>query len=145
MKKRIVKTLTQTTAEKIVELIKERGLEPGERLPNEYMLAQSLAVGRGTVREAVRSLISHNILEVRQGAGTFVSYKNGIPEDPLGLVLEDLDERLLVEMLEVRLILEPEVAAMAEEHRAVAKRDVWGARYAMTAHLNTTRAGILYI
>ena len=79
------KPLPQIAAEDIIDLIKSNRLEPGDRLQNEYELAKLLNVGRSTVREAIRILVSRNILEVRQGAGTFVSYKNGIPEDPLGL------------------------------------------------------------
>ncbi|MCB6759175.1 FCD domain-containing protein, partial [Phocaeicola vulgatus] len=50
---------------------------------------------------------------VRQGAGTFVSYKNGIPEDPLGLAFEGSAESLALDMMDVRLMLEPEIAARA--------------------------------
>lgn len=107
------KSLTQIAAEGIIQLIRENDMQPGQRLENEYDLAKRLNVGRGTVREAIRSLVSRNILEVRQGAGTFVSYKNGIPEDPLGLAFEESDELLALHMMEVRLILEPEIAAMA--------------------------------
>ena len=107
------KPLTQMAAEDIIKLIKENEMEPGDRLENEYELAKRLNVGRGTVREAIRSLVSRNILEVRQGAGTFVSYKNGIPEDPLGLAFEGTAENLAFDMIEVRLMLEPEIAARA--------------------------------
>jgi DNA-binding FadR family transcriptional regulator len=44
----------------------------GERLPSETQLAEELGVGRSTVREAVRALISSGLLESRQGAGTYV-------------------------------------------------------------------------
>ena len=88
-------------------------MQPGDRLPSEHELTDMLEVGRGTLREAIKTLMSHNILDVRQGAGTFVSYKNGIPEDPLGLALEDSDDKLLLYMLEVRMILEPEIAELA--------------------------------
>lgn len=112
-RKNKTKPLAQIAAEDIIKLIKDNNLEPGDRLLNEYELAKLLNVGRGTVREAIRSLVSRNILEVRQGAGTFVSYKNGIPEDPLGLAFEGTDEGFALDMMEVRLMLEPEVAALA--------------------------------
>ncbi|AYG67493.1 MULTISPECIES: GntR family transcriptional regulator [unclassified Rhizobium] len=44
----------------------------GTRLPNESVLADTLAVSRGTIREAVRVLVSEGVLETRQGSGTFV-------------------------------------------------------------------------
>ena len=107
------KPLPQIAAEDIIDLIKSNRLEPGDRLQNEYELAKLLNVGRSTVREAIRILVSRNILEVRQGAGTFVSYKNGIPEDPLGLAFEGSAVSLALDMMDVRLMLEPEIAARA--------------------------------
>ena len=107
------KPLPQIAAEDIIDLIKSNRLEPGDRLQNEYELAKLLNVGRSMVREAIRILVSRNILEVRQGAGTFVSYKNGIPEDPLGLAFEGSAESLALDMMDVRLMLEPEIAARA--------------------------------
>ena len=59
------KPLPQIAAEDIIDLIKSNRLEPGDRLQNEYELAKLLNVGRSTVREAIRILVSRNILEVR--------------------------------------------------------------------------------
>ena len=87
MEKKKERTLVEKTADRIIEYIKDNNMQPGERLPSEHVLTDMLGVGRGTLREAIKTLMSHNILDVRQGAGTFVSYKNGIPEDPLGLAL----------------------------------------------------------
>ena len=44
----------------------------GSRIPIEPQLAQLLGVSRGTVREAVKTLVSRGLLEVRQGSGTYV-------------------------------------------------------------------------
>ena len=44
----------------------------GEKLPNEAALSTMLSVSRGTVREAVRVLVSQGFLETRQGSGTYV-------------------------------------------------------------------------
>lgn len=107
------KPLTKIVADEIIEFIKENNLKPGDRLKNEYELAEHLKVSRSTLREAIKSLVSRNILEVRQGAGTFVSSKSGIPEDPLGLTFVGDDETLMLDVLDVRLILEPEIAAIA--------------------------------
>ena len=57
----------------------------GDKLPNEYKLADKLNAGRSTIREAIKALVSRNILEIRRGAGTFISQKGGIADDPLGL------------------------------------------------------------
>ena len=65
------------------------------------------------MREAIKGLVSRNVLTVRQGSGTFVSHRHGVPNDPLGLTLLKQDRQLALELLEVRLILEPEIAALA--------------------------------
>ncbi|WP_153053508.1 FadR/GntR family transcriptional regulator, partial [Streptococcus suis] len=83
----MAKPLVEKASERLLELILERGYEVGDKLPNEYELAQDLEVGRSTVREAVRSLATRNILEVRQGSGTYISSKKGVSEDPLGFSL----------------------------------------------------------
>ena len=115
-KKETGKLLTRAVEKKIIKIIKENYMQPGDKLKNEYELAELLNVSRGTIREAIKSLISRNILEVRQGAGTFVSNKNGVPEDPLGLTfISDIkeDKKVALELLDIRLMLEPEIAALA--------------------------------
>lgn len=110
------KPLVQTATEGILEYIRSNDMKPGDRLPTEQELTQLLQVGRGTVREAVQSLASRNILEVRQGAGTFLSDKNGIMEDPLGLSLEPESQQMALDMMDVRLMIEPEIAFKAALH-----------------------------
>jgi DNA-binding FadR family transcriptional regulator len=105
--------LTDAVADSIIQLVIKNDLSPGDRLPTEFALAEKLGVGRSTVREAVRRLVSRNILEVRQGAGTFVSRKMGVPEDPLGLTFLSRNPKLAMELSDIRLMLEPEMAAMA--------------------------------
>ena len=115
-KKETGKLLTRAVEKKIIKIIKENYMQPGDKLKNEYELAELLNVSRGTIREAIKSLISRNILEVRQGAGTFVSNKNGVPEDPLSLTfISDIkeDKKVALDLLDIRLMLEPEIAALA--------------------------------
>ena len=104
-------TLVDAAMDEIIQLILDRDMKEGDRLPNEYELAQQLGVGRSTLREATRRLVSRNILQVRQGAGTFVSEKHGVPEDPLGLTFMGDDPGLALELLDIRLMLEPEICA----------------------------------
>ncbi len=106
------KTLVDTAVDEIIELILSNNMKSGDRLPNEYELAQQLKIGRSTLREATRRLVARNILHVRQGSGTFVSDKNGVPEDPLGLTFMGNDPKLAIELLDIRLMLEPEIAQM---------------------------------
>lgn len=58
--------------EQIKAMILGRKLQPGALLPPEVELAQQLGVGRGSVREAVKTLQALGIVEVRHGYGTFV-------------------------------------------------------------------------
>ncbi len=93
--------------------IKENNLRVEDKIPNEFELGAILNVGRSTVREAVRILVSRNILEIRRGSGTFVASNTGISHDPLGLTFATDEYKLAKDLLQVRLILEPEIAALA--------------------------------
>ena len=106
--------LTSQVEERLMEYILQEPIEIGEKIPNEFTLAEMFGVGRGTVREAVKSLVSKGILEVRRGLGTFVISTSTLEDDPLGLanVLDDQYE-LALQLFEVRLMFEPEIAALA--------------------------------
>ncbi|WDZ79598.1 FadR/GntR family transcriptional regulator (plasmid) [Ensifer adhaerens] len=64
--------LAESTAESLRMEILSGRWAVGERIPNETALTELLAVSRGTVREAVRVLISKGLLDARQGSGTYV-------------------------------------------------------------------------
>jgi DNA-binding FadR family transcriptional regulator len=64
--------LTDSAAESLRAEIVSRRWGIGERIPNEAALADLLSVSRGTVREAVRALVSRGLLDTRQGSGTYV-------------------------------------------------------------------------
>lgn len=110
------KPLVEQVADRIVTYIMDHDLETGAKLPNEFDLAEGIGVGRGTVREAIKILVSKNIVEIRRGAGTFVSEGRGVSEDPLGLAFVKEKKNLAMDLLGVRLMLEPEIARMAAEH-----------------------------
>ena len=112
MESRKIGSLVDTVSESLISYILDNKLIEGTKLPNEYELAQQLGVGRNTVREAIRRLVSRNILVVRQGAGTFVAAHTGIPEDPLGLTFID-DPKLALDLSDVRMLIEPTAAEQA--------------------------------
>ena len=87
----------------------------GEKIPNEYELAEKYGVGRSTIRETVKSLVSKGILEVRQGSGTYVIGTDTLENDPLGFSKYEDKYKLALELFEVRLMLEPEIAALAAQ------------------------------
>lgn len=102
--------------EQLMEYISSEPVEIGEKLPNEFELADMFGVGRSTIREAVKGLVSKGILEVRRGAGTFVCGRAAQGEDPLGISHLSDKYKLALELLDVRLMLEPEIAAKAAEY-----------------------------
>ena len=61
-------TLGQKAVEEIIELIKEKNYAPGDKLPTEKELSELLGVSRNMVREALRVLVSRNLVTIRQGA-----------------------------------------------------------------------------
>ncbi|MGE2729639.1 FadR/GntR family transcriptional regulator [Mycolicibacterium vaccae] len=84
----------------------------GQRIPNEAELAQSLGVGRNTVREAVRALAHAGILDVRQGDGTYVRATSEVSG-----ALRRLCGSELRDVLQVRRALEVEGARAAAARR----------------------------
>ena len=107
------KLLTDRVADEIVRTIIGQQLKAGDKLPNEFELASTLGVGRSTIREAIKTLVSRNIVEIRRGAGTFVSYRNGVSEDPLGLEFIKDRAQVAADLLELRFMLEPRLASLA--------------------------------
>lgn len=105
--------LPQIIADKIIDLIESKELLPGEKLPSEQELMKELNVGRGTIREAIKSLVSRNIVEIRRGVGTFVAKNTGGVEDPLGFSFIDNKKKLVKDSMDVRLLLEPSIARWA--------------------------------
>ena len=109
------KTLAEQVADGIMNLIQETPYKAGDKLPTEKELCESTGAGRNTVREALNILASRNVLEIRQGAGTFVSEKQGIPDDPLGFSMVNDHVKLTKDLLQVRIMLEPQIAALAAQ------------------------------
>lgn len=106
--------LSEKVAEDIRKMIYENNLNPGDKLPNEIEMSKIINVGRSTIREAIKILVSTSVLEVRRGCGTFVCDKPGVVKDPLGVNFMTEDD-LLLHFFEMRLILEPQVIELAIE------------------------------
>ena len=107
------KSLAQQTAERLYARIVAEGQPgPGEKLPNELELSQELGVSRTTLREAIRSLVTQGVLEVRRGKGTFVSERVGEIEDFGFGGLEQVKGQLR-DLFELRSIFEPQAAKLA--------------------------------
>jgi GntR family transcriptional repressor for pyruvate dehydrogenase complex len=108
----------------IKRLIISGRIGPGEKLPRESELAAQLGLSRSSLREAVRALTLMGVLDARQGDGTYVT---GLGPQLLleatGFVVDFLqDHRALLELLEVRRLLEPTATALATVR--ISKRDL---------------------
>src|SRR5688572_16376768 len=94
--------LPDQIANRIVELIAERRLRPGERLPPERELATTMGVSRSSLREALRALSMIGVTEMRHGHGTYVTaLEPATMMRPLGLVLA-LSDTGFEELFEAR-------------------------------------------
>lgn len=110
------KLLGEQIEDELMSFILHEPVEIGQKIPNEFDLAEKFGVGRSTIREAVKGLVSKGILEVRRGSGTYV-ISTSLPEaDPLGLSKLKDKYKLALELFDVRLMLEPEIATRAAEN-----------------------------
>ena len=113
------KSLPQKISEDIISLILEENLQSGDKLPNESILSKRLDAGRSSIREAMKLLASRNIVTIRQGSGTYVASSPGMVEDPLGFLFIGDKKKLVHDLLEVRFLLEPSIAAMSSKNLVV--------------------------
>ncbi|MDF4220818.1 MULTISPECIES: FadR/GntR family transcriptional regulator [Maribacter] len=102
---------------KIRDLINNKNLEPGDKLPSERMLSERFEVSRGNVRETIQKLEFYGILKSKPQSGTFVAdiglvAMNGMINDILAL--EDPDFKSLVE---TRILLELKTVRLAAKRR----------------------------
>ena len=135
--------------EKIVEQIQQSiltgALQPGNQLPPERELAERFGVSRTAVREAIKALREKGLVEAYAGRGTFVTSASSQPvRDSLARIARlGQGEDGFAQLVEVREILEPHIAARAAERAkdkdVAAMRD---AVAAMDAALSNTDAFI---
>ncbi|GAB3219880.1 FadR/GntR family transcriptional regulator [Glycomyces halotolerans] len=85
----------------------------GSRIPTESELAELLGVGRNTIREGVRALAHAGLLEIRQGAGTFVVGRSEVT----AAVRRRIASSSAADAMEVRRGLEIEAARLAAARR----------------------------
>ncbi|MEG0360373.1 MAG: FadR/GntR family transcriptional regulator [Longicatena sp.] len=102
--------LPEQIADTIIELIIADKYEPGDKIPTELQLSEQLQVGRSSIREAIKVLISRNILYVKRGIGTFVSENKGVSDDPLGFAFVANKSKLANDLFELRAMIEPSIA-----------------------------------
>ena len=106
--------LTDEAIGKIKEMIISGRVRPGEKLPREADLAAELGLSRNSLREAVKALTLVNVLDVRQGDGTYAtSLAPSLLLEALSFIVDFHRDDTVLEFLEVRRILEPAATALA--------------------------------
>jgi len=124
--------LVQHVVDSLTKNVVEGKLAPGYKLPTEAGIMNQFGVSRTVVREAISRLQANHLVETRHGIGTFVLT---LPKSS-AFQLEEVDHDTLsdvLSMLELRVSLETETAALAAQRRTPNALD------AMHFHLNAFR------
>ena len=106
--------LYEQIVEQIEQSVQKGDLKPGDQLPAERELAEQLGVSRTAVREAVKALREKGLVEAYPGKGTFITSGSSNPmRQSLDRMMRSAQVDATSSLVEVREILEPEIAALA--------------------------------
>jgi DNA-binding FadR family transcriptional regulator len=110
----IVKTTSaQQVAQQLLGIIRSGALKPGDQLPTERELIESLGVGRSTVREGLRILSTLNLIESSPGQGTFIREprtEDILRVEQIGFLINNV---VAFDLLEAREMIEPQSVRLA--------------------------------
>jgi GntR family transcriptional repressor for pyruvate dehydrogenase complex len=104
----------EEVARQIEKMITDK-TKPGDMLPPERQLADMFGVSRSSIRDAIRKLELSGLVEARQGLGTVVREPSAGVLNPLTSVLVQ-KRKEVAELLDVRKMIEPPLAARAALH-----------------------------
>ena len=106
--------LYEQIVQQIEDSIKKGALKAGDQLPAERELAEQFGVSRTAVREAVKALREKGLVEAYPGRGTFItSETSNTIRITLDRMIRTGQLEGTLQLVEVREILEPEIAALA--------------------------------
>lgn len=109
-------TVTEQVMEQMASWITSNALKPGDKLPNERLLAEQFGVNRGRVRESLRALALIGLITIKPGEGSFVSEKEAsIPAETI-LWMYHNEINNLDEVYAARKLIESEVYLDAAQH-----------------------------
>ncbi|PIB34034.1 GntR family transcriptional regulator [Reichenbachiella sp. 5M10] len=136
----VIETPVDKIINQIKELITSGQLTPGDRLPPERKLCEALGVGRSHVRDAIKKLEFYGILKTLPQSGTVVAglgmtALEGLISDVLKLEVKDFKA-----LVETRVILETNAAALAAQNRT--EEDIEGLEEALQAYKRKKEASV---
>lgn len=105
--------LVDEVYKKMKEKILSGEWEPGEKIPSENKLSKKFGVSRNTIRNAIQKLKGLNVIETKQGQGTFLS--ENLNSSIVSSIIPDMifsDDEML-DVLEFRSVIEKENARLA--------------------------------
>jgi GntR family transcriptional repressor for pyruvate dehydrogenase complex len=98
-------------SQRILRLIQEEELRPGDRLPSVKSLAERFSVAAPTLREALRQLQASGVIEMRHGSGVYV--RNGHERIVLANPSRgEIEVSTIIHLLDARLLIEPRLAEL---------------------------------
>lgn len=110
----IVKTTSaQQVAQQLLGMIRRGLLKPGDQLPTERELIESLGVGRSTIREGLQILSTLNIVQASPGHGTFIKAPKTVDVlrvEQIGFLINNV---VALDLLEARELIEPQSVRLA--------------------------------
>jgi GntR family transcriptional repressor for pyruvate dehydrogenase complex len=111
-------TLSDDIARRISQMIQGGDYRPGTRLPAISTMARQFGVGGPTLREALKKLETVGLVNIRHGSGVYVGSAPGSMLIPNPIVETTASKKLLVDLIEARIPIELQTAALAARHAA---------------------------
>jgi len=107
--------LYESVIEQIMDLIKNKKLKPGDKLPPERELAEKLSISRNSLREAFRVLESRGLIKSKPGGGRFIrEIRENVHNNTENIILS-LEKSSILELLEAREMFEVEIVELATQ------------------------------
>ena len=105
--------LADDVAQRIKELIQQRGSQAGDRLPSIAAMARHFGVGSPTLREALRKLEAVGVIDIRHGSGVYVASEQDMLVIASPLFAMPATKKLLLDLIDARIPIESRSAALA--------------------------------
>jgi GntR family transcriptional repressor for pyruvate dehydrogenase complex len=105
------RSLAQQAFEQLLAYVQDGSFRPGDALPSQQELARRLSVSRPVLREAMQRLAAAGLIEIRHGSGCYVAQPRH--ETIFESLFDRFTHERALEVLEVRMLIEVELAALA--------------------------------